>query len=56
MKYNFNDDPFEINTILLEHPAYNKGYNDALRDAIENATAMHPSQIISMLEGMFKDA
>ena len=56
MKYNFNDDPFEINTILLEHPAYIKGYNDALRDAIENATAMHPSQIISMLEGMFKDA
>jgi hypothetical protein len=56
MTYDFKEDPYQINDILLQHLAYAKGYNDALRDAIEGVDGPSRDQVISMLEGMFQDA
>ena len=54
--YDFKEDPYQISDILLEHLAYSKGYNDALRDVMESIDAPNRDRIISMLEGMFQDA
>jgi hypothetical protein len=55
--YDFKEDPLQISDILLKHhPAYSKGYNDALRDVMENIDAPNRDGIITMLEGMFQDA
>lgn len=56
MTYDFKKDPYDINDILLKHLAYARGYNDALRDVMENVDVPNRDRVISMLEGMFQDA
>ena len=56
MTYDFKEDPYQITDILLQHLAYAKGYNDALRDAIECVDGPQRDRVVSMLEGMFQDA
>lgn len=54
--YDFKEDPYQISDIVLHHLAYSKGYNDALRDVMENIDVPQRERVISMLEGMFQDA